>query len=359
MAKVRAGVFPGDGTYEVREFPLPEPPEGGAVLKVEACGLCSSDLAQLHGDIGAAGGEYPVVPGHEIVGRVHALGRGSEALGVREGDRVCVDTVGRCGTCVPCKTGQKFCERMHVYGYTPLAVASGLFGGYGEYLVAVPNSHLIPIRSQVPSEEFSLFEPLANAASWVEVAGVHPGDSVVIQGPGHQGLCVLAMVLLAGASQAIVTGCSNDGLRFEAARALGATATIDIDREDAVERVQELTGGGADVVMDIATAPAALPQAMQFARRGGRIELSGYKHAGSIEGFDPDVLVDRNLSILSGTGATPANMRRAVELIDAGRIDTKTLLGEVFSLDSFGQAVELLARRIPGRDAVRVGLRHN
>ena len=98
MPTCRAAVFAGDGTYEVREFPIPEPPPGGAVLAVEAVGLCASDVAQLHGHKHVPGEVSPVVPGHEIVGRVHALDPAAD-LGVRVGQRVAVDLVWRCGTC--------------------------------------------------------------------------------------------------------------------------------------------------------------------------------------------------------------------------------------------------------------------
>ena len=141
----RAAVFAGDGTYEVREFPVPEPPPGGAVLAVEAVGLCASDVAQLHGHKHVPGEVSPVVPGHEIVGRVHALDPAAD-LGVRVGQRVAVDLVWRCGTCAMCRTGSPFCERMQLYGYTQgTDVRSGLHGGYGEYMEVLPNSHLLPL----------------------------------------------------------------------------------------------------------------------------------------------------------------------------------------------------------------------
>ena len=359
MGSIRAGVFLGDGSHDIREWSSPDPPDGGALLQVEACGLCCSDLAQLEGDTASvASSSYPVVPGHEVVGRVAALGRGSDALAIREGDRVCVNTVRRCGICGPCRSG-RWCEDIVVYGYMPISRNPGLWGGYGEQMVVESNTHLIRATESVSAEEMTLFEPLANAVNWVEKAGVRPGMRVVIQGPGHQGLCVQSAVHAAGALQVIVTGKANDGLRLETARLLGAHATIDVDVEDPVERVRELTDGQmADIVFDIATGAETVPLALRLVRQWGRILVAGYKHSGPIAGFETDVLVDSGIDLLSGTGSTHESMETAVSLIESGKVDTKALLGEVFTLARFDEAVGLLARRLPDRDAVRVVLQH-
>ncbi|MEX1008727.1 MAG: alcohol dehydrogenase catalytic domain-containing protein, partial [Acidimicrobiia bacterium] len=192
----RAVVFTGDGRHEVREFPIPDPPDGGAVLQVEAVGLCGSDVAQ-HAGVQLIPGTsaFPVVPGHETVGRVRRLGRGAE-LGANEGDRVAVDEV---LSQVP---------PLAVYGYTMPVTddGGGLFGGYGEYMVVLPGTRLHRLRDDKPAAELTVFEPMANAVNWVEIAGVRTGHTVVVEGPGHQGLAVLEAVLAAGADTVVVTG---------------------------------------------------------------------------------------------------------------------------------------------------------
>jgi threonine dehydrogenase-like Zn-dependent dehydrogenase len=344
----RAVVFIGDGTHEVREFAIPEPPDGGAVLKVEAVGLCGSDVAQ-HAGVHLVPGTstFPVVPGHETVGRVWRLGRDA-ALGVSEGDRVAVDEV----------LSQQ--PPLAVYGYTmPVDADGGLFGGYGEYMVVQPGTRLHRLRDDKPAAELTVFEPMANAVNWVELAGVRTGQTVVVEGPGHQGLAVLEAVLAAGADMAIVTGTGADGIRLDAAHAIGAHEVIDVTATDVVARVRDLTDGRmADVVMDISPAVETVPFALDLVGFRGTVLLAGLKHFAPVDGIVTDKIVVQGLRVFGGSGYTPASMAKAVDLINSGAIDVGHLRGDVFGLDAIDEALGLLARSIPGRDAVRVSLVH-
>jgi len=345
----RAAVFRGDETYEIREFPIPDPPPGGAVLQVEAVGLCGSDVAQFAGiELVPGACAFPVVPGHETVGRVAKLATDA-ALGVAEGDRVAVNEI---MPGVP----------MRLYGYSDMTGDGevGLWGGYGEYMEIFPGTELFPMTDAAPAEHLTLFEPLASAVNWVEVVGVHEGDTVVVEGPGHQGLAVLEAVLAKRPSQVVVTGTSQDGLRLDAAKEIGATAVVMVDVDDAGEVVRDLTrGAGADVVFDVATATQTVPQAVDLARIGGRILLAGLKHFAEIPGLVTDHIVLKSLQLNGGAGFTSQSMADAVQLIESGAVRTDVVAGEVFELDHIDEAMALLARRDPDRDAVRVGLRHS
>ena len=191
--KCRAVVFNGDGTFTIESFDKPTPPDGGAVLKVEAVGMCSSDVAQLNGHQHVPGEASPVVAGHEMVGRVDQLAHNAD-LGVSIGDRVVIDLL------VPGPPNDK----MIVYGYTMgLDEGSGLWGGYGEYMSILAGTRLMKLTESLPATHLTIFEPLANAVNWVEQAGVTEGQTVVIQGPGHVGLMCVAAVKIAGASTII------------------------------------------------------------------------------------------------------------------------------------------------------------
>lgn len=360
--RVRAGVFTGDGSWDVRDLPEPTPPEDGAVLRVEAVGLCGSDLAQLHGGVGVPGETFPVVPGHEIVGRIEAITPAAKAAwGLDEGDRVCVDEILRCGACATCRTGGEDCTAMHVYGYTlGLDRDSGCWGGYAEKMALLGRTNLHRVPDDVPAVELTMFEPLANAVHWVARAGVALGDTVVVEGPGHQGLACVVVARAAGATTVIVTGTGSDGARFEAARALGADATIDVESEDAVARVRELTGGRmADIVMDVAAvATSTIPLAVAMVKTRGTVLLAGLKHLKPVEGLITDLVVFRQLTLVGGAGFTPASMAVAVELLAAGRFDRTALVGDTVTLDTLDEGIGLLARAIPGRDSVHVSLVH-
>lgn len=345
-ATCRAVLFTGHESYEVREYPVPDPPPGGAVLRVEAVGMCGSDLAQWHGLVTLPGMRYPVVPGHEIVGVVEKLAPDA-ALGVVEGDRVAVDEVIR----TP--------GRLRVYGYTAMDDRDepGLHGGYGEYLEVFAGTVLHRLTATAPAEELTQFEPLASALNWVGLAGVAAGRSVVVQGPGHQGLAVVQAALAAGATDVTVTGTSRDAQRLAVAAALGAR-TIDVEATDVVDAVRERTGGaGADIVFDVSPVPATVPMALALVRSGGTVLLAGLKEGRPVEIVSDDI-VNRSLRVLGGTAFTPASLGSAVAALNAGTVDTAPLRGAVLDLDHIEDALDLLLRRDPARDAVRVSLRH-
>jgi threonine dehydrogenase-like Zn-dependent dehydrogenase len=204
-----------------------------------------------------------------------------------------------------------------------------------------------------------LFEPLANAVNWTDIAGVREGDAVVIQGPGHQGLAVLEAVLACKPSQVFVTGTSDDALRLGTASQIGATHTIMVDQVDPVAYVADHTGGAmADVVMDIASVVHTVPLCIDLVRWNGRVLLAGLKHFQPIPNLVTDMIVMKALTVCGGSGFTFGSMQRAVEMLETGEARSELVLGEVFGLDHLEEAMGLLARSVPGRDAVRVGLRH-
>lgn len=351
MTTCRAVVFHGDSTYAVREFPIPEPMPGGAVVQVEAVGLCASDVSQLHGHKHVPGEVCPVVPGHEIVGRVHALGSGAD-FGVEVGQRVGVDIL------VP---NSPVRPGMDLYGYTiPPDFEHGLWGGYGEYMGVLPGSQLVPLTDDVPAAELSLIEPLSSIVAWSDAIGLGERDRLVIQGPGHMGLIAAAYASSQlGVRQIIVTGRGSDALRLEAARAVGAHETVDVDAEgDVIGRIRDLTRGGPSAVMEL-TALATRPvhDAIEMARMGGRILLGGLKDEKPVE-IVSDHIVFKALRLIGGSGGVPPTFARAGEVLNSGTFPTAKLVGETYSIDQIDEAMRMLQRKIDGRDAVRVGLVH-
>ena len=289
----RAIVFNGDGTWEQRDIPKPRLRAGGAVLRVEATGLCHSDVDQFHGHNPApSGGVYPTVPGHEIVGRIEDIDPAAATeWGVDVGERVGVRTIVLDGK-----------GPSRVYGSDfPLDEGSGLFGGYADYMELVPGSAVHRLRDDLPAAEVTLFECMSNAVTWVHP--VKEGDVVVVEGPGHMGLATIVSAKAVGASTVIVTGLTQDRFRLETALKVGADHAIDVATEDAVERVADITGGAmADVVLDTASgSPVTVAVALDLVRRGGTIVLAGFKDR-KLDDFDVNLIVKKHVAMLPGGG---------------------------------------------------------
>lgn len=341
----RAVVFPGDGTLQIRQFPMPTLPPGGAILKVEAVGMCGSDVGQFHGVNNTGRGQYPVVPGHEIVGVIFQISKeAAAAWNVKTGDRVAVDEI------VHTAHGRL------IYGKDFVAdpeAGIGPFGGFSEYLVLLPETNVYPLTADRPASELTIFEGLANAVAWTR--HVSSGDTVVIQGPGHIGLACVCAAREAGAATIIITGTASDHQRLATAIRIGATHVINVEEVDPVQEVARLTNDAmADVVIDAASnSTKTLGWALQMAKIGADIVVGGLNNFATVEGFVSDLIPMRRLTVHPGG---KLEFQRAVELINSGRVPTTELLGKVFEMDEIGEALSLLAREIPGRDAVRVSL---
>jgi threonine dehydrogenase-like Zn-dependent dehydrogenase len=313
-------------------------------LRVEATGLCHSDIDHFRGHVHTSwGGEFPSIAGHEIVGRIERIDvAASKEWGVQEGDRVAVREL----VVTP--------EGYRIYGHDfSVDEGSGLFGGFAEHLELLPGSSVYRLREDRSAEELTVFEPWSCAVTWV--APVKQDDIVVIEGPGHMGIATIVAARAAGASEIIVTGVSRDKFRLDCALQIGADHVVDVESEDAVARVREITGGRmADVVIDAAAGnPVTVNLAMDLVHKGGHIVVAGMKDR-PLEGFHSDWIPTRRITIHPGAGL---DTEGAVALINEGKVPMAELLGEVFPLDRFEEAFSLLTRQTPGQDAVRVALR--
>jgi threonine dehydrogenase-like Zn-dependent dehydrogenase len=218
----------------------------------------------------------------------------------------------------------------------------------------LPETLVEPLPEDVPAEELTVWEPLAIAVRWA--TAVQPGNSVAILGPGHLGLASIVAARAAGAERIFITGTSADALRLDAARRLGVEEAIDVSAADPVERIRELTGDGVDVVIDAASASTVtVTQGMQMAARGGTVVIGGLKDRKPVDGFISDWIPMRQLHLHAGFPGD--HVKTSIELIRQGRVPTAALLGETVTVDGLGDALNLLARALPGRDAIRLALR--
>src|SRR5919197_345242 len=276
----------GPSTTELREFDLPEIPPDAALLKVEIAGVCGTDVSQYKLPLRGA----PLIMGHENVGYLAKVGRDFARLkGFKEGDLVFLEHYLPCGHCEwdhigeyrHCAATEWFYDPTAIrYGYTSMAIAPGLWGGFSQYLYLPLNAVLHKVPKGHTPEEAGVATPMSNGIQWALIdAGVGYATTVLIQGPGQQGLCCLMASKQAGADRVIVTGTSKDTRRLEVARAFGADDVIDVDNGDPLARILEITGGrGVDVVIDCTVGAGAAPILLgveALKRRGGTMVVQG------------------------------------------------------------------------------------
>ncbi len=334
---MRAAVFLGPGTMELRSIPRPEPGPGEVLVRVAACAVCGTDLRILAG--GKTRGVYPPrVLGHEIAGRVVALGEGAaQHTDVQVGQRVAIPPGIPCGACRFCTTGQEnLCRRRQGIGYR-------YDGGFAEYLLVpasgVQRGLLFPIPDSLSDAEAAIAEPLACVVNGQRKSQVGLGDVVVIAGAGPIGLMHLQLARLAGARKVLVS--EPSAARRELAEALGASRTVDPQHERLVEVVKEETGGdGADVVVAAIGVPGLVNELLEIARPGGRVNLfAGYSGAG--ETTISANLIHYGELVVTGTSAcTREDFRHALQLLESRQFRAAPLITHHFPLEAIHQAFE-------------------
>jgi alcohol dehydrogenase len=323
MGSARALVLDGPRRLELATFDLPEITDDDALLRVEACGLCGTDHEQF---TGALPGGTAFVPGHETVGVVETIGAGAtDRLGVRVGDRVAVEVFQSCRACGPCTVGEyRRCESHGIadmYGFIPTSRPPALWGGYARYQYLSRDTMLHAISPGLDPVVATLFNPLGAGIRWAaSLPRTSPGDVVAILGCGVRGLCACAAAKQAGAETVLVTGKGErDRTRLSIVRRFGADMTVDVEKQDPMKVLVDSAGTLADIVVDVtAKAPEALPQAVALARAGGTIVLAGTRGNRPTNGFDPDLLVYKELTVHGALGVDAPAYERALELLASG-----------------------------------------
>ena len=358
---VRAAVQVGPRQIELREFPRPGVAADDAWLRLERCGICGSDVEQYQGHLG---GRYPSIPGHEPLGVIEDIGdRAAQRWGVQPGDRVAVEILIPCRSCDLCLTGQYMACRSRKGGYSTMltSVEPALWGGYAEYLYLHPNAIVHKVRNDLPADLAVMFNPLGAGVRWaLHYGGLQLGDTLLILGPGQRGLCALIAAKAVGAGTVIVTGLSKDEHKLRLAREFGADYTINVEQENTVERVRDITGGaGADVVLDvtpIATQPVL--DAIAAVRHGGRVVLAGLKGRRSME-FVSDSIISKGATVLGAFGVDARAYLQAIRIIESRRFPLENMHTHTFGLDDTARAIETLAGEVEGEQAVHVSIAPN
>jgi L-iditol 2-dehydrogenase len=338
---MKAAVYRVAGRLAVEEIPVPEVGPGELLVRVEACGVCVTDIKKI--EKGLLPG--PRVFGHEIAGRVARAGAGVSRF--REGDRVVVHHHVPCGACFFCRAG----AHAQCAGYKRNGTTAGFEpagGGFAEYVKAfdwIVERGTIPIPDGVLAEEASFVEPVNTCLKAVLKAGVQKGQTVLVVGQGPIGLILMQLVRWAGA-EAVVSDLLPD--RLEMARILGAAAAVGATG-DVTAQVRGLTEGrGADVTFLAAVGRSAFRQAVDATRPAGRVMVFAATSPGETVEADLGALCAAEKDVLTSYSSSVEVQDTAAQLVFGHEIQVRPLVTHRFPIEETPAAVALAARPAPG-----------
>ncbi len=357
----------GDRRLDLHEIEVPRIASDEALLRVQACGLCGSDVDQYRGGTAASGLVcYPMIPGHEPVGVIEDIGAAAAARwGVRVGDRVAVEPHLSCGVCPQCLSGgYHLCRRIRPhgipgYGFLPLEHGCGLSGGYATHMHLLPRTIVHRLPPSMPLQLASMYQAIAAGVRWaVTLPQTALGDTVLIFGCGQRGLGAVIACREAGVGRIIITGLARDRHKLDLARALGAHETIVADQEDTVATVMALTHGqGVDVAVDLAPfAPQTVAQAIDAVRSGGTVVLAGLKGRAGAPAIDTDKVVFKEITLRGAFSQGWQAYEQALRILDEDRYGLARLRTHDFALDDADTALRTLSGEMPGEDGICMAL---
>ncbi len=320
---------------ETVDLPLPRPGPGEVLLRVEACGICGSDV---HGYDGTSGRRIPpIVMGHEAAGTVVAVGPG--VTKVHTGDRIAPDSTIYCGECEYCRRGDvNLCDHREVLGVSTADFRRA--GAFAEY-VSVPERILHHLPETLAFTEAAMIEPLAVAVHAVDLAQVPENGTALVVGAGMIGLLTLQALRVAGCSAVYVVDIEDSRLKL--AHDLGATGVINAKTADPGAELNRMTNGrGVDVALEAVGSTQTIKTAVENVRKGGTVVLIG--NIAPTAEIPLQVVVSRQLR-LQGSAASSGEYPRCIEMLSKGEIDLKPLISMVAPLEEGPEWFERLHSR--------------
>lgn len=351
--QMKAWVLGGPEELFLRDKPVPVPGRAEVLVRIDAVAICATDLEIIHsGSPASILGGLPFnknfTPGHEYMGTIAALGPGVDEFEL--GERVSVEIHAGCGQCKRCRQGM-YTSCLN-YGKPEKGHRANGFttdGGFAEYAVNHINT-LARVPDSMSDAEATLVVTAGTSMyGLTELGGLVAGESVVVIGPGPIGLLAVAVAKAIGASPVILTGTRNR--RLALGKELGADRVININDEDPVAVVKQLTGGiGADYVVECAGTEATLNQAIHMTNRGGKICLAAFPHEDAK--LDIAHLVKNNIYAYGIRGEGKSATRRAMALMAEKRFDATRIHTHTFPLADLPTALKYARERI--EDAIKV-----
>jgi threonine dehydrogenase-like Zn-dependent dehydrogenase len=352
--KMQAVICHGPENYQLQEVLVPTPGPGEALVRVEAVGICASDLKCYHGaakfwgdDNRPAWAETEVIPGHEFVGTIVQLDdEAAERWGVAVGDRVVGEQIVPCWKCRYCLDGKYWmCAPHDMFGFkrrTP--------GGMAEYMIYNRDALVHKVSRDLPPAHAAFAEPLSCALHAVERATISFEDVVVVAGCGPIGLGMIAGAK--SKNPKLVIGLDMAADKLALALDCGADLVINIAEEDAVARVKELTDGyGADVYIEGTGHPSAVKQGLNLLRKlGTYVEYSVF---GSDVTVDWSIISDDKELDVRGAHLGPHCWPAAIRMIESGVLPMDRICTHQLPLADFQKGLDLVSS---GKESIKVSL---
>ncbi|PSL31656.1 L-gulonate 5-dehydrogenase [Planomicrobium soli] len=292
------------------------------LVKIKRVGICGSDMHIYHGTNPLA--TYPRIVGHEVAGEVVEVGSAVESLQV--GDHVVVEPINYCGECYACRKGRpNVCEKLSVFGVHE-------DGGMREYAV-LPEKQLHAVNKELSWDEIVLAEPYSIGAQAVWRGNVEAGDTVLIQGCGPIGICILKLAKIAGAT-VYMTDLSEERMAF--AKESGADVVIDAGKDSVKDRIFELTNGeGPNVVIDAVGLPATVELSIDLVSPAGYVVVLGFDERPS---SIPQLPITKKEVTIVGSRLQTNQFGKVVELLNSGELKSDGLTTHKFALADVQEA---------------------
>lgn len=344
----------GPHDYRLEEVPVPKASDGEIVIRVNACGVCASDIKCYTGaplfwgdETREAYVETPVIAGHEFIGEVVELGQGAgEKYGLQLGDRAIAEQIVPCWECRYCRTGKYWlCQVHNIFGFQ--AVVNG---GMAAYMKFPKHALVHKVPSDIPVANAAMIEPLACSIHAVQRGNIEFGDVVVIAGAGTLGLGMIGAAKLKNPELLIAIDLIPN--RLETAKKLGADLTINPTDSDPIQEILDLTEGyGCDVYIEATGHPKAVKQGLHMIRKAGTfVEFSVMREPVTV---DWTIIGDTKELNIHGSHLGPYTYPLAIDYIHRGIIDVRHIVTHELPLDDYLQAFEMVEN---GADSIKVQL---
>lgn len=334
---MKSAVFYGKHDLRIEDYPMPKAGAHDIVIQVKACGVCGTDVHIYDGDKGAAEVTPPTILGHEFAGVIAEVG--SEVTGYQPGDRVCIDPNCYCGTCEPCRSGEvHFCEHMIGYGTT-------VNGGFAEYCV-VNESQVYKLGANTTFEQGAMTEPVACCLHGIDLCSIRPGHQVVVIGGGMIGLLMLQLARLAGAAKVALLEPIES--KREVGKELGADICIDPIHENVKAKLKEHGMTWVNTVIECVGRPATIAQAIEIAGPKAVVMMFGLTKPEEEIAIKPFEIFQKELE-LKASYINPLTQKRALNLIDSGRLDVSSMVAQVCGLEKLEEILANPEARAKGK----------